>query len=237
VTLVSTSGSASLGSVPTTSLSGVIASGGAVLSATTDPSIDASLGSGAAPFVSTLQAVTQKPPSNPLRPITTAKVCRRIVGQPTFIRGAAHACAGSGDSCHVFSVLPLALDVRDFSLHVVAWGLLRTCAPVRAHAILLRIGSRLAPIETLEEARRVVRRLSRHGTCLSRSLAVAARTPTADVVIGVEPRENAPLFAHAWVEMDGVPLDHTDVAGAVIARLRGPRSSSPHSRYDDPSTE
>ncbi len=118
-----------------------------------------------------------------------------------------------------------AFAARDFSLHVVAWGLLRTCAPARAHAILLAIGARLAPIETSEEALRVSRRLSRHGTCLSRALTVAARTPTADVVIGVEPRENAPLFAHAWIEMDGLPLDPADVAGAEIARLRGPRSA------------
>lgn len=117
--------------------------------------------------------------------------------------------------------------MRDLFLHVVAWGLLRACPPARAHGILLRIGTRLRPIETAEEARLVSRRLAGHGTCLSRSLAVAARTPRADVVIGVEPRENAPLFAHAWVEMDGVPLEPSDVAGAVIARLRGPLSTSP----------
>jgi Transglutaminase-like superfamily len=48
--------------------------------------------------------------------------------------------------------------------------------------------------------------------------------PSADVVIGVEPRKNAPLFAHAWVEMNGVPLDPADVAGTVIARLFGTES-------------
>lgn len=57
-------------------------------------------------------------------------------------------------------------------------------------------------------------------------MAIAARAPTADVVIGVEPRGSAPLFAHAWVEMNGAPIDPADVAGRVIARLRGPRSTT-----------
>jgi hypothetical protein len=117
--------------------------------------------------------------------------------------------------------------IRDFCLHAIAWGLLRTCPPARAHALLLRIGAHLEPAGTPDEAREMSRALSRHGTCLSRSLAVAARTPSADVVIGVEPRKMATLFAHAWVEIGGVPLDPTDVAGAVIARLRGPLSTSP----------
>jgi hypothetical protein len=119
-----------------------------------------------------------------------------------------------------------AFAIGDLCLHTLAWGLLRACPPARAHALLLRIGAHLAPIATPDEARRMSRALARHGTCLSRSLAVAARTPTADVVIGVEPRGNAPLFAHAWVEMNGAPLEPSDVAGAVIARLRGPRSTS-----------
>ena len=116
--------------------------------------------------------------------------------------------------------------IRDASLHAVAWVLLRTGPPARAHAILLRLGARLAPISDPSEALRLSQFLAPRGTCLSRSLAVAARTPTADVVIGVDPRKNAPFFAHAWVEMDGVPLDPADVAGTVIARLRGPRSRS-----------
>lgn len=95
---------------------------------------------------------------------------------------------------------------------------------MRAHAILLRIGARLAHNQTPDGARRAARAIARQGTCLSRALAVAARTPTADVVIGVEPRKDAPLFAHAWLEMNGVPIDPSEVAGTVIARLHGPRS-------------
>ncbi len=114
----------------------------------------------------------------------------------------------------------------DLAILALARGLLTTSSPARAHALLLLLGSHLPPIETPEEARRVSRFLARFGTCLSRSLAVAARTPTADVAIGVAPRKDAPLFAHAWVEMSGVPIDPADVAGSVIARLHGPRSTT-----------
>jgi len=89
---------------------------------------------------------------------------------------------------------------------------------------MLRLGSLLPALDTPADAGRLARSLRRHGSCLSRALAVAARTPAADVVFAVEPRQAAPLFAHAWVEIDGIPIDASDVAGTVIARLRGPRS-------------
>jgi hypothetical protein len=112
----------------------------------------------------------------------------------------------------------------DLAMLLAARGLLAACPPARAHAVLLRIGARFPPIETADEARRTLRFLARYGTCLTRSLAVAARIPRADVVIGVAPRKDAPLFAHAWVEMDGMAVDPADVAGAIIARLHGPQS-------------
>jgi hypothetical protein len=117
--------------------------------------------------------------------------------------------------------------LRDLALLVSAQALLRACRPLRAHAILVRIGAWLPSIQTPNEALRMARGFGHHGTCLSRSLAVAARAPTADVVIAVEPKQDAPLFAHAWVEMDGAPIDPADVAGQMIARIRGPRSVSP----------
>jgi hypothetical protein len=114
----------------------------------------------------------------------------------------------------------------DLAMLIIARGLLRTCRPLRAHALMVRLGAWLPPIETPSEARRVARTLARFGTCLSRSLAIASRAPTADVVIAVSPRAHAPLSAHAWVEMDGAPIDPSDVAGTVIARLAGPRSTT-----------
>jgi hypothetical protein len=57
------------------------------------------------------------------------------------------------------------------------------------------------------------------GSCLGRSLAVAARARAADVVIAVDLPCDLPMVAHAWVEMDGVPIDRAEVMGSVIARL------------------
>jgi hypothetical protein len=114
---------------------------------------------------------------------------------------------------------------QDLALLALAHGLLRVLPPLRAHALLLRIGRRLPEIRTPEEARAASAKLGRLGSCLSRALTVAARAPTADVVIGVAPTGASPLFAHAWLEMSGHPVDPSDVAGAAIARLRGPRSA------------
>ncbi len=113
-----------------------------------------------------------------------------------------------------------------YALLAAAHALLRVLPPLRAHALLVRAGSLLPQIRSPEEARDAYAKLSGHGTCLSRALAVAARAPTADLVIGVAPGGSSPLFAHAWLEMDGVSIDASEVAGAAIARIRGPRSTS-----------
>ncbi len=114
--------------------------------------------------------------------------------------------------------------IRDLALLAAAHGLLRVLPPLRAHALLLRIGTLWPEIRSAEEAREASAQLVGFGTCLSRAMAVAARTPAADVVIGVAPRRASTLFAHAWLEMGGVPVDLSEVAGAAIARLHGPRS-------------
>jgi hypothetical protein len=60
---------------------------------------------------------------------------------------------------------------------------------------------------------------------LSRALTVAARLPDAEVVIAVRPGESHEgtkvegVGAHAWVELERVPLDATDALGQEIARL------------------
>ena len=56
------------------------------------------------------------------------------------------------------------------------------------------------------------------GSCLSRSLAIAARAPGSEVVIGVTRKESG-LEAHARVEIDRRPLSRTDPQGDEIARL------------------
>ena len=113
--------------------------------------------------------------------------------------------------------------IRDLALLAMAHGALRIFRPLRAHAVMMRVGAWLPRLETAEEARRVARSLRRHGSCLSRALVVASRAPTADVVIGVEPRSNEQLVAHAWIEMDGSPIHPSEVTGKTIVRLRGTR--------------
>src|SRR5579863_8689248 len=107
----------------------------------------------------------------------------------------------------------------DLALLGVARCSLLLLPPLRAHGLMLRLGRCFAPIENRTDALRLARTLVGHGSCLSRSLVVAARVPRGDVVIAVDPKRPGRLFAHAWVEMDGEPIDPSDVAGTVIARL------------------
>ncbi len=66
--------------------------------------------------------------------------------------------------------------------------------------------------------------LDSRGTCLSRSLTLAARLPDAEVVIAVDARSlgghGAAFTAHAWVESHGVPLRSDDVIAGEIVRIR-----------------
>jgi hypothetical protein len=109
----------------------------------------------------------------------------------------------------------------DDLLNIGARLLLRVCSPLQAHALLMRIGRALPQRHTRAEVRVAASRLGPKGTCLSRALALAARSPSADVVIGVRPEGDRSVFAHAWVEMDGEPLDSTHPAGSEIARMHG----------------
>jgi hypothetical protein len=115
--------------------------------------------------------------------------------------------------------------ITDELLNLAARILLRTCTPLTAHAVLVRVGRRLPQRHTSEDVSHAASGLRARGTCLSRALAIAARAPRADVVIGVQPEGGEGLLAHAWVEVDGVPLDPADPMGREIARLRGSHGS------------
>jgi hypothetical protein len=109
--------------------------------------------------------------------------------------------------------------MTDEAIHVLARILLRICSPGRAHAILTRIGALFSSHADRAGLLRASAHLRRQGTCLSRALAIAARAPQAEVVIGVAPRSGQPLLAHAWLELAGEPVDASDVAGNEIVRL------------------
>jgi hypothetical protein len=130
------------------------------------------------------------------------------------------------------------LPFCNLAMHVAAWGLLRAgCSPLTAHRVLCRAGTWLPPVDSPEEARVIARSLLRHGTCLTRSVALAARAPSADVVIGVTPRGQGALSAHAWIEMGGTPIDPADVSGLEIARLRGSGRAKAHDPLSGPAGE
>ncbi|WP_394826102.1 lasso peptide biosynthesis protein [Pendulispora albinea] len=112
--------------------------------------------------------------------------------------------------------------VANHLLHAFAWCALRVHPPVRAKALVDKVARWMRPIDDRDEAARLLAVVDGHGTCLSRALTVAARTPRAEVVIAV--RGLAPrLSAHAWVELDGRSLREEDVAGQEIGRLASSR--------------
>jgi hypothetical protein len=126
----------------------------------------------------------------------------------------------------------------DNALNAVAYVSLMVAPPLRAKTWVERFGSFYPALNTVEEAQRLSRRLGARGTCLSRSLAVAARCPGSHVVVGVVPPDRGKLArtdsphwsvnAHAWVEIDGVPLLHDTNSrwvevGRIDAGNRAPR--------------
>lgn len=110
--------------------------------------------------------------------------------------------------------------MTDEVLHAFTRVLLRFCSPQRAFTVVTRVGGLLPPHGDGADVRRARVRVSLRGTCLSRALAVAARAPDAEVVIGVTPQPGCRLFAHAWLELAGQPIDTSDVAGREIARIK-----------------
>jgi Transglutaminase-like superfamily len=102
------------------------------------------------------------------------------------------------------------------ALNLVAVVALAFLKPKRARGLVGRLGATSHSIDEAE-ARDAVFRLKPLGTCLSRSLAIAARLPNAEVVIGV--RRDSDVRAHAWVELAGKPLVESEVIGVELARL------------------
>jgi hypothetical protein len=107
------------------------------------------------------------------------------------------------------------LSLVDHTLHVVAYVALRKLPLRSAHRLVLQASS-LVPARTPSHAPRL-----RGGTCLSRALAISARIPRSDVVIGVS--TPGAFNAHAWVEIDGKPVAGTVPHGTEIARFHGDR--------------
>ena len=119
----------------------------------------------------------------------------------------------------------------DSALHVLAWSLLQVCSPERAHRLVVRLGRILPQYASLDAVRSAEARLRRRGTCLTRSLALTARVPRSEVVIGILPKGGG-LVAHAWLEVSGIPMNPDDPKGDEIVRLSRHRSWNRNTRHD-----
>src|SRR5882724_3209154 len=105
--------------------------------------------------------------------------------------------------------------IGDNALNAIASLTLRLVPPMRANAWIVRVASFYPRLGTPSAATRMLQTLGERGSCLSRSLAVVARYPGAEVVIGVVPPRAdfgaassfGSVNAHAWIEVDGLPLD------------------------------
>jgi hypothetical protein len=109
-------------------------------------------------------------------------------------------------------------------LHLVAIVGVKVSSPARADVVVRLIANRLPPLD-VSSSRHVAGMLEPMGTCLTRSLVVASRLPGSTLVIGVEPRKQ--LSAHAWVEVEGVPLRTVDVWGYRLASWTGAGRNAP----------
>jgi len=102
------------------------------------------------------------------------------------------------------------------ALHGFAWAAVRLLQPHEALRAT-RLAARVLPPLDAAEAATTARRL-RGGTCLTRSIAVAARVRGASVTIGGA-KEDGVFSGHAWVELEGQPLSGQTVSKAVLVRL------------------
>lgn len=110
--------------------------------------------------------------------------------------------------------------MTDELVHLVARVLLRVASPLTTYAILRVLGAVLPQRRGRLAIRSASERLRRQGTCLSRALALSARSPDLDVVIGALARsKRQTAVAHAWIELGGLPVDVSEVIGVEIARM------------------
>ena len=106
--------------------------------------------------------------------------------------------------------------IATHALHGFAWVALRCVSPPLAFRLTRDLGRLLPPLPA-SEIERATRRL-RGGTCLTRSLTLAARIPGATVTIGGAKADGV-FSAHAWVELEGTAVSGQTSADTILARL------------------
>jgi hypothetical protein len=108
--------------------------------------------------------------------------------------------------------------LADHTAHAIANVALRVLSPRDALRVTAKVIA-WCPLRP-EAARHSLGVLEPWGTCLTRSIAVAARLRGASVALArLTDDRDLPFVAHAWVELEGRPIRSWDAQGAVIARL------------------
>ena len=97
--------------------------------------------------------------------------------------------------------------LRLHGLHLLTRLALRMRKPLQAKALVDRIGRRVLNLSNADEARAAMMELFPRGTCLSRAMTIAAGTPDAEVVIGIDVWSSARTTAHAWLQIGEVCVD------------------------------
>jgi hypothetical protein len=111
----------------------------------------------------------------------------------------------------------------DVALNLAAQAALRRMSPLRAMRWMKRIASLLPEIDSASAARSSLQKIERRGTCLSRSIAVAARCVNAQVIVGVQVTpETGPVQARSTTSQPREPCVEIrgsgPVSGPVLAR-------------------
>ncbi len=119
--------------------------------------------------------------------------------------------------------------MRERWLHLLTRAALQVMSPQDTFAFATRLGQSLP---RLEPTPRTLRTLGQRGSCLSRSITLAARITGARVAVGVKKsgyraiaatrfglRGPDAISAHAWIEVGGLPIDARDPSGKIIAYL------------------
>lgn len=107
------------------------------------------------------------------------------------------------------------------ALHGLARLSLRVTSPLKAKGVVDAAARFVPLLHSTERAKAAMSLLDGRGSCLSRSLTVAALLPGSEVVIGVNPSAPEGFHAHAWVELNGTALGDTSTEGVGrIATLR-----------------
>jgi hypothetical protein len=119
--------------------------------------------------------------------------------------------------------MALSDSIRLRGLHWVARAALRLVSPPAAIRVVRRVAWISRSLGDVAQARAAENILRGSGSCLTRSLKIAALLRGSEVVIGADPWPSRPgPHAHAWVELEGERLDPVGsgkFAFGEIARL------------------